>query len=152
MRAAPLMRIGRDGRFGLRLAQPGTGRRDPALDYRPLAEERQRFDEAEERRLFYVAMTRARERLVLSGAARLDAWPVNGGSGPIGWIGPAFVPEIAARAGALDEPSASVSSTGVAVRFVRPGSDVDGLSAGIERLEGPGLGVAGADATPDAAA
>ena len=29
----------------------------------------------EERRLFYVAMTRARERLILSGAAKLDSWP-----------------------------------------------------------------------------
>ena len=38
MRIAPLMRIGRDGRFGLRLAEPGTGRREPALDYRPLGE------------------------------------------------------------------------------------------------------------------
>ena len=47
----------------------------------------------EERRLFYVAMTRARERLILSGAAKLEAWPAlegpGGGGGPIAWIGPA---------------------------------------------------------------
>src|SRR5262249_59501525 len=47
----------------------------------------------EERRLFYVAMTRARERLILSGAAKLEVWPEldgNGsGGGPIAWIGPA---------------------------------------------------------------
>ena len=70
---AELMRIGRDGRFGLRLAEPGTGRRESALDYRALGEERQAVEADEERRLFYVAMTRARERLILSGAAKLEA-------------------------------------------------------------------------------
>jgi len=64
-----VMRIGRDGRFGLRLAEAGSGRREPAMHYRVLGEERQRIEEAEERRLFYVAMTRAKERLVLGGAA-----------------------------------------------------------------------------------
>ena len=78
MRVAPLMRIGRDGRFGLRLAEPGTGKREPALEYRALGEQQQRFEEQEERRLFYVAMTRARERLVLSGAARLEPWGERG--------------------------------------------------------------------------
>ena len=89
-----VLRVGRDGRFGLRLAEPGTGRREPALEYRALGEEQQQFEEAEERRLFYVAMTRARERLLLSGAARLGAWQGNGAGGPIGWIGPAFIASI----------------------------------------------------------
>jgi ATP-dependent exoDNAse (exonuclease V) beta subunit len=52
-------------------------------------------------------MTRARERLILSGAAKLDAWPdlegPGGGGGPIAWIGPAMAD--------LD---------GVAVCFVQP--------------------------------
>jgi ATP-dependent helicase/nuclease subunit A len=97
---AELMRIGRDGRFGLRLAEPGTGRRESALDYRALGEERQAVEADEERRLFYVAMTRARERLILSGAAKLEARadleesgshpPTFGGGGPIAWIGPAM--------------------------------------------------------------
>ena len=103
---AELMRVGRDGRFGLRLAEPGTGRRESALDYKALGEERVATESREERRLFYVAMTRARERLILSGAAKLDAWPAlenGGGGGPIAWIGPAVEP--------LD---------GVAVTFVRP--------------------------------
>jgi ATP-dependent exoDNAse (exonuclease V) beta subunit len=90
---AELMRVGRDGRFGLRLSEPGTGKRESALDYRALGEERQAAEAEEERRLFYVAMTRARERLILSGAAKLDAWPdlegPGGGGGPIAWIGPA---------------------------------------------------------------
>jgi ATP-dependent exoDNAse (exonuclease V) beta subunit len=90
---AELIRVGRDGRFGLRLAEPGTGRRESALDYKTLGEERLAAEAREERRLFYVAMTRARERLILSGAAKLDAWPAldgpGGGGGPIAWIGPA---------------------------------------------------------------
>jgi ATP-dependent exoDNAse (exonuclease V) beta subunit len=90
---AELLRVGRDGRVGLRLAEPGTGRRESALDYRTLGEERQAAEAREERRLFYVAMTRARERLILSGAAKLEVWPElegkGGGGGPIAWIGPA---------------------------------------------------------------
>jgi ATP-dependent helicase/nuclease subunit A len=88
-----LMRVGSDGRFGLRLAEPGTGRRESALDYKALGDERLAAEAREERRLFYVAMTRARERLILSGAAKLEAWPDlegnGGGGGPIAWIGPA---------------------------------------------------------------
>jgi ATP-dependent exoDNAse (exonuclease V) beta subunit len=91
-----LIRVGRDGRFGMRLAEPGTGRRESALDYKALGDERLEAEAREERRLFYVAMTRARERLILSGAAKLDAWPAPGdsdprppGGGPIAWIGPA---------------------------------------------------------------
>ncbi len=89
---AELLRVGRDGRFGLRLAEPGTGRRESALDYKALGDERIAAEAREERRLFYVAMTRARERLILSGAAKLEAWPGlenGGGGGPIAWIGPA---------------------------------------------------------------
>ncbi len=96
---AEVMRVGRDGRFGMRLAEPGTGRRESALDYKALGDERFAAEAREERRLFYVAMTRARERLILSGAARLEKLPDEsdarpparppGGGGPIAWIGPA---------------------------------------------------------------
>ena len=44
-------------------------------------------------------MTRARERLILSGATRFEGWlegRFNGG-GPIAWIAPAFVPELGQR-------------------------------------------------------
>ena len=100
---AELIRIGRDdGRFGLRLAEPGTGKRESALDYKALGDERLAAEADEERRLFYVAMTRARERLILSGAAKLEVGPGSddldsrpptpvptfGGGGPIAWIGP----------------------------------------------------------------
>ncbi len=109
---AELMRLGRDGRFGLRLSEPGTSRAVPALDYLPLGEARAEAEAAEERRLFYVAMTRARERLILSGAARLDAWPESGS--PIAWIGPAVVPDIAER---VDEGD-GVTDAGVQFAFV----------------------------------
>ncbi len=105
---AELMRVGRDGRFGLRLSEPGTGRRESALDYRTLGEERQAAEAREERRLFYVAMTRARERLILSGAAKLEAWPAIDG------------PRGRRRADRLDRAGAWPSATDVAVSLVGP--------------------------------
>jgi ATP-dependent exoDNAse (exonuclease V) beta subunit len=92
-----ILRVAPDGRVGLRLVRAGVAGRASAFAYDELGEERQRAAEAEERRLFYVAMTRARERLVLSGATRFEAWTgdsrFNGG-GPIAWIAPALVPEL----------------------------------------------------------
>jgi ATP-dependent exoDNAse (exonuclease V) beta subunit len=110
---AELMRVGRDGRFGLRLGQPGTARAEPALEYRALGDEQAAADAQEERRLFYVAMTRARERLILSGAAKLDGWPTGSGGGPITWIGPALVPDLTARA----EARQAGVKDGVGIRF-----------------------------------
>ncbi len=114
-RGVELLRVGRDGRLGLRLSEPGTGRTYPALDYKTLGEQQLRAEEREERRLFYVAMTRARERLIVSGAARLDAWPQRGS--PIAWIGPALVPEIAQLAQARE----AASEGSVRLGFVQPG-------------------------------
>jgi ATP-dependent helicase/nuclease subunit A len=95
-RPAEILRLGSDGRLGLRLARPGTGRREPVLDYRAIGDEQLQAQEREERRLFYVAMTRARERLIVSGAAKLDAWPTLSGGGPIVWIAPALIPDLGA--------------------------------------------------------
>ena len=70
-----LIRVSRDGRrLGLRLGQAGSAPRIPALDYDAIGAEQAEAGAREERRLFYVAMTRARERPILSGASRLDAW------------------------------------------------------------------------------
>jgi RecB family exonuclease len=81
----------------LRLARPGTGPREPALAYEELGEERKQADAREERRLFYVAATRACERLIFSGAAKLDEnWGRANGGAPISWLGPALVPELPA--------------------------------------------------------
>lgn len=128
-----LIRVGRDGRLGLRLAEPGTARKEPALAYDALGEEARARELDEERRLFYVAMTRARERLVLSGAVKFDAWPANGGGGPIGWIGPAFVPDIAERV----SQSSGVTDSGVRLTLVAPDEGESGsvreLAAGALR-------------------
>jgi ATP-dependent helicase/nuclease subunit A len=118
-----LMRVGRDGRFGLRLARPGTGKREPALDYRALGDERQQADAREERRLFYVAMTRARERLILSGAAKLEQWPAEGAGGPIAWLGPALLGDVEP----LIECGSGVTEGGVRFTFVREGGEAPHL-------------------------
>ncbi len=118
---APLMRIGRDGSLGLRLSEPGTGKALPALDYKRLADEQAAVEAQEERRLFYVAMTRARERLIVSGAARLESWPcAEGVVSPIAWIGPALVPDIADRIA----ERRGVTEAGVRFTFVSP-EDLD---------------------------
>ncbi len=78
-RGGELLRVAPDGRrLGLRLSRPGGGKWVPALDYQALGDERRRAEEAEERRIFYVAMTRARERLILSGSLPSE--------GPIAWL------------------------------------------------------------------
>ena len=110
---AELMRVGRDGRFGLRLAQPGTGRRESALDYKALGDEQQQAEAREERRLFYVAMTRARERLIVSGAAKLESWQSSGG--PIAWLGPALLGDLEA----VIEQGSGVTELGVRFEFLR---------------------------------
>jgi ATP-dependent helicase/nuclease subunit A len=94
-----IIRVASEGRFGLRLSRSGTGVRVNALDFEAIGNERKLAEEAEERRLFYVAMTRAQERLVLSGATRFEGWTDTGskGGGPVAWIAPAFVPELGAR-------------------------------------------------------
>jgi ATP-dependent exoDNAse (exonuclease V) beta subunit len=84
-RRRELIRVGPEGELGLRLARAGTGGSVPALDYERLGEQQQRADEAEERRIFYVAMTRARERLVLSGPMPSE--------GPIAWLSEALPAE-----------------------------------------------------------
>jgi ATP-dependent helicase/nuclease subunit A len=123
-RPAEILRIGNDGRLGLRLARPGTGRREPALDYRAIGDEQLRAQEREERRLFYVAMTRARERLIVSGAAKLDAWPTLSGGGPIVWITPALIPDLGDRinphTGQAPHPAPKPDHPRVSLRIFRP--------------------------------
>jgi ATP-dependent helicase/nuclease subunit A len=64
------LRVTDDGRMGMRLASLGGGSVDS--DEMARIRERQKLDdEEEERRIFYVAMTRAQEHLLLSGATDL---------------------------------------------------------------------------------
>ena len=83
----PRLLIGHDGTAGLRLAPLGGGDAVPALAYERLAAEEDRADAEEERRLLYVAMTRARETLILSGGTDAERWPEpRPGGAPLDWI------------------------------------------------------------------
>jgi len=73
-----------DGRFGFRVADPLTTKRRGAFDYEEVKAARSAEDEAERLRLYYVAMTRARERLIVSGA--IDRTKAADASTPIGWV------------------------------------------------------------------
>jgi ATP-dependent helicase/nuclease subunit A len=85
--------IGRDGSLGLGLVMPGGGSAVKALDFERIAAERAEESEQEERRLFYVAMTRAEELLILSGTAKdLTKWREPGAGGPpLEWLTPALL-------------------------------------------------------------
>ncbi len=84
-------------RVGVRLLALDDPEPRPALDYARLAQERREAQAQEEDRIVYVAMTRARERLLLSGAVDFSSWPrERPGAPPIAWLGPALAPELPA--------------------------------------------------------
>jgi ATP-dependent helicase/nuclease subunit A len=107
-----VIRVGREGEAGLRVVIPGASKSRPALGYAALGDARRAAEDEEERRLFYVAATRARDRLVLSGSASFSRWPSpSPACGPISWLAPALVPDVAARARAVADGG---DATGVA--------------------------------------
>ena len=73
-----------DGRFGFRVADPVTGKRHGVLGYEGVKEARAAEDEAERLRLYYVAMTRAVDRLIVSGS--IDPGRKADERTPIGWV------------------------------------------------------------------
>jgi ATP-dependent helicase/nuclease subunit A len=73
-----------DGRVGFRIVDPATGRRHGDAGFEELREEERAADEAETRRLYYVAMTRAIDRLIISGA--VDPASSRDAKAPIRWI------------------------------------------------------------------
>src|SRR5213078_1412404 len=73
-----------DGRFGFRVADPVTTKRRGAFDYDDVKDARRAEEEAEKLRLYYVAMTRAKERLIVSGS--IDREKTSDASTPIGWV------------------------------------------------------------------
>jgi ATP-dependent exoDNAse (exonuclease V) beta subunit len=93
-------------RVGLRLVGLDGGGSTPALHYEALARERREREAEEEDRVLYVAMTRARERLLLSGAADFSRWALaRPGATPISWLVPALSSELPALAqAATDAP------------------------------------------------
>ena len=72
-----------DGRFGFKVAHPQTGSRVVTPSYDDVRETRDRADEAERLRLYYVGMTRAMERLIVSGSVDMGKIPTE--RTPIAW-------------------------------------------------------------------
>jgi len=82
-------------RLGLRLVRLDGAGSSPALDYERLREERRAREAQEEDRVLYVAMTRARERLLLSGALDFERWPSSrAAASAISWLGPALAADL----------------------------------------------------------
>ncbi|HWB23056.1 MAG TPA: UvrD-helicase domain-containing protein [Gaiellaceae bacterium] len=69
-----------DGRFGFKVVHPTTREHRAVFAYDAVREAGVQADREERFRLFYVAMTRAKERLIVSGA--ID----NSTKTPIGWV------------------------------------------------------------------
>jgi ATP-dependent exoDNAse (exonuclease V) beta subunit len=63
---------------------PGSGRKRGVFSYEEVRDAEKRDDEAERLRLYYVAMTRAIDRLIVSGA--FDAERTRDRGTPIGWV------------------------------------------------------------------
>jgi ATP-dependent helicase/nuclease subunit A len=73
-----------DGRFGFRVADPVTAKHRGAFDYEAVKEARQEAERAERLRLYYVALTRAKERLIVSGS--VDLGSEREVPTPIAWV------------------------------------------------------------------
>ncbi len=119
-----------DGRFGFRVVDPATGRRVGAFDYEDVRRAEQSADEEESRRLYYVAMTRAIDRLIVSGS--LDVTRADTSTSPLGWVLESLDVDIAA-----DRPvELDVGGTPVLVRIERA-ADEEGppLEPAAEQLE-----------------
>jgi ATP-dependent exoDNAse (exonuclease V) beta subunit len=73
-----------DGRFGFKVAHPATGSRVSTTSYQDVKAHREHAEQAERLRLYYVAMTRAKERLIVSGSVGEAADASD--ETPIGWV------------------------------------------------------------------
>jgi ATP-dependent exoDNAse (exonuclease V) beta subunit len=72
-----------DGRFGFKVVDPLTGKRLAAFSYEAVRNAEEAADEAERLRLYYVAMTRAIDRLIVAGSVDPDR---RDPKTPIGWV------------------------------------------------------------------
>ena len=86
------LRVTDDGRVGLKIASMAGGSAK-GLDLEAIERDQEREQDYEERRIFYVAMTRAQELLVLSGATDTEKWNEPRPLGvPMDWIWRGFAP------------------------------------------------------------
>ena len=119
--------IGGDGTVGVKLATLEGGDPVPALGYDRIAEALAAAEAAEERRLLYVAATRAEERLILSGGIDSAKWPASRpGSPPLDWLAPALIggatplprPEASSPLRSPEDAVVTCGDGAVAVRLV----------------------------------
>ena len=151
------LRITDDGRVGMRLASLGGGAIDSAELERIRAQQKL-DDEEEEKRIFYVAATRAEEHLVLSGATDLEKLSAEAPlEEPMRWLWRALAPAMP-ELGAHGNSSELYEGREVPVRceVLRPGT-VDELlpacdraptapepePAGLDALQAPALAAVG---------
>jgi ATP-dependent helicase/nuclease subunit A len=73
-----------DGRFGFKMVHPTRGDRRPVFDFEDVRQAEAAREGAERLRLYYVAMTRAIDRLIVSGA--IDPERAADRETPIGWV------------------------------------------------------------------
>jgi ATP-dependent exoDNAse (exonuclease V) beta subunit len=86
------------------------GTSDKALAYDRLRDRARERSAREEERVLYVALTRACERLILSGGATVGSWPKEGpGAPPLSWLGPALMGGDLARLPTAQEPVLDVA-------------------------------------------
>ncbi|MEA2293008.1 MAG: hypothetical protein QOE86_647 [Solirubrobacteraceae bacterium] len=128
---SPPLLLGADGRrVGIRLRALGAPVGVPALDHGALSAERARAEDEEERRLLYVAMTRARETLILSGGLDADRLPSpRPGGAPLAWIVPALLADpsrLAAEADFRADREWDGRPARLRVRVSRPGGGLLG--------------------------
>jgi ATP-dependent helicase/nuclease subunit A len=149
-------------RLGVRLMRLDGERSTPALAYDELCAERRAREAEEEDRILYVAMTRARELLLLSGSVAFDRWPRQGPSGtPISWLGPALsaaLPELlASRETSLGDLAVGDRGALVRYRLSSPGAPLLGslgeqaggprVAGSLETTQGDAVGEAHARAS-----
>ncbi len=72
-----------DGRFGFKVVDPASGKRKPAFEYDEVRSAEERAEEAERLRLYYVAMTRAIDRLIVAGSVDPER---RDSRTPIAWV------------------------------------------------------------------
>lgn len=95
------LRLGPGGEVGLKVPDlDGDGETAAVFAWDAIGAAEQAADAEEEKRLFYVAMTRAQEHLILSGAADLAAWPTCRTA--MSWIATAVAPGVVGHDPATD--------------------------------------------------